>query len=79
MKKKFWDQKQFFGPKIFFSLFFYFLGHKVAHQKTEPQNVSLLGKLSSQGHKVAYQKTEAQNVSLVCNFYRILTFFQMTK
>ena len=39
------------------------LGHKVATQKTDPQNVSLLGKWSSLGHEVANQKTEPQNVS----------------
>ena len=41
------------------------LGHKVATQKTEPQNVSLLNKWSSLGHKVATQKTEPQNLSLL--------------
>ena len=40
------------------------LGHKVAHEKTEPQNVSLLSKWSSLGHEVAHEKSEPQNVSL---------------
>ena len=44
------------------------LGHKVATQKTEPQNMSLFGKWSSlgiEGHQVASQQTEPQNVSLL--------------